>query len=141
MRIVKLDPDEELLTLAAAAKLLPRRRGGRPVHPSTLARWATRGVRGIYLPVLRVGSTFCTTRGALFEFLVESTQQLAEPRSTETQSARHADAIVDARLRAMGLLTNLGDARGPRTASVKRDTELTIPTRQEKRSRRSSDHK
>ena len=59
---------EELITLADAAALIPRRRMGRPAHPSTLFRWADAGLRGIRLETIQVGGTKCTSRAALFRF-------------------------------------------------------------------------
>src|SRR5690349_20185901 len=41
------------------------RRCGRRIHPSTIYRWAIRGVRGVRLEAVRVGVTVCTTEGAL----------------------------------------------------------------------------
>lgn len=59
---------EELLTLTEAARMLPRRRGGRPTHPGTLLRWATAGLKGARLEVVQVGATKCTSRQALSRF-------------------------------------------------------------------------
>jgi hypothetical protein len=60
--------DETILPLADAAKGLPRRRGGRRVHPSTLHRWATAGCRGVRLEIIQIGGTRCTSREALQRF-------------------------------------------------------------------------
>ena len=54
---------EEILPLAEAARRLPRLRAGRPTHPSTLWRWASRGIRGVRLETVRVGGTCCTIYG------------------------------------------------------------------------------
>jgi hypothetical protein len=59
---------EQPLSLAAAAQLLPHRRGDRPAHPSTLFRWAQHGLRGVKLEVVQVGGTKCTSRAALARF-------------------------------------------------------------------------
>jgi hypothetical protein len=63
--------NEELLPLREAAKLLPRRRAGKPTHGSTLLRWAQRGLRGVKLEVVQVGATKCTTEKALRRFFDE----------------------------------------------------------------------
>ena len=59
---------EQLLTLSEAAKLLPRRRGGKKTHSATLYRWASRGLRGCRLKVLQVGGCLCTSVEALQRF-------------------------------------------------------------------------
>ena len=59
---------EELITLAEAAKLLPRRRGGKKCSVSCLHRWATRGLRGKRLGVVQVGGVRCTSRQELARF-------------------------------------------------------------------------
>ena len=59
---------EEVVSLAAATKHLPKRRGGKRPHVSTLYRWATVGVHGVKLEVIRVGSTWCTSLEALQRF-------------------------------------------------------------------------
>jgi len=64
---------EDVLTLANAAKLLPPRRRGERPHPSTLARWAKSGCRGVFLEVLRIGDTTCTSTQALQRFAANLT--------------------------------------------------------------------
>jgi len=59
---------EQTVTLTNATKLLPARRGGRPVHASCLFRWAKHGLRGVRLETIRVGGTLCTSREALEGF-------------------------------------------------------------------------
>lgn len=59
---------EELFTLSELARQLPRRRGRRPVSPSTLYRWWRRGLRGVHLEVLQVGGTACSSREAMQRF-------------------------------------------------------------------------
>ena len=61
--------DEELLSLMDAAKLLPATKG-KPVHHSTVWRWATRGIGAIRLETRRVGVRFFTSREALERFTV-----------------------------------------------------------------------
>jgi len=79
-----IDPNTETLRpLAEAAARLPALRGGRPVHTTTVWRWATRGVRGrggqtVKLETLKVGGTCVTSDEALVRyFLALSTEQVA----------------------------------------------------------------
>ena len=60
--------DEQLLSLADAARALPRLRGRKRVHVSTLHRWVLRGVRGVRLEATRLGRTLVTSREALQRF-------------------------------------------------------------------------
>ena len=66
---------EELITLAEAAKLLPRRRKGRKPHVSTLHRWCTKGVHGVRLEYIYVGGTRCTSVAALQRFFDALTER------------------------------------------------------------------
>jgi hypothetical protein len=59
--------DAELLTLAEAARRLPRIDGKKIAIP-TLWRWCRKGLRGARLEYLRVGRRVCTTREALMRF-------------------------------------------------------------------------
>ena len=59
---------ENLVTLSEAARALPSRRKGKSVHPSTLHRWALRGVGGHRLETVRIGGTAYTSREALERF-------------------------------------------------------------------------
>ena len=73
---------ETLISLADAAKELPRRRRGRKVHISCLYRWSTVGCRGVVLETLQCGATRCTSREALqrfFERLSAPVQAVAGP--------------------------------------------------------------
>jgi hypothetical protein len=67
---------ETLISLADAAKTLPRRRRGRKCHVSTLFRWTTIGVRGVVLESIQCGGTRCTSREALQRFF----EALSQPR-------------------------------------------------------------
>jgi hypothetical protein len=93
--------NEELLSLADAAKLLPRRRGGRKVHIATLYRWTTTGCKDIVLESTQVGGTRCTTKEALARFF----QRLAEGSGAQrhTTAREHDQMIVEKKLDAMGL--------------------------------------
>ena len=64
---------ETCLSLAQAARRLPKVRGAKPPHPATLYRWATAGRKAssgqiVRLEILRVGGTNCTSTEALTRF-------------------------------------------------------------------------
>jgi hypothetical protein len=64
-----IDPlSESTMSLTQAARRLPRLRAGRPVHPSTVWRWALTGLRGVKLETAMVGSVRVTTEDALRRF-------------------------------------------------------------------------
>ena len=60
-------PGQPLLTLAEAARRLPRI-NGKKVCVSTIWRWCRRGLRGVSLEHVRVGRKICTTHEALMVF-------------------------------------------------------------------------
>jgi len=62
-----IGPDEQLVTLTEATKLLPKV-DGRKVAVSTLWRWCRKGLRGVALEYARVGRRVCTSREALLRF-------------------------------------------------------------------------
>jgi len=56
---------EELAPLAKASNLwVPTR-----PHVATIWRWATRGIRGVKLDIVRIGGSTCTSREAVGRFL------------------------------------------------------------------------
>lgn len=59
---------ETVLSFAEATDHLPRRRGRRKPHVTTLYRWAQRGCRGVKLETIQVGGTKCTSLEALQRF-------------------------------------------------------------------------
>src|SRR5688572_24604688 len=61
--------DDELLTLAEVASLLPGRRRGRSMSPRVLLRWALGGLRGQRLRTLRIGQRHVVAVGELRRFL------------------------------------------------------------------------
>ncbi|HUT58110.1 MAG TPA: DUF1580 domain-containing protein [Phycisphaerae bacterium] len=76
-----LGPDEELITLAAAARRLPRIDGKKIAIP-TIWRWCRRGLRGVRLQYTRVGRRICVSPSALSEFfsrLAELDERLPPP--------------------------------------------------------------
>jgi hypothetical protein len=92
---------ETVVTLTQATNHLPRRRGGKKPHPSTLYRWEKDG-----LETIQVGGTLCTS--------VESLQRYCERLSARKQpagkaprgactSARRTNEEVAGRLDEIGL--------------------------------------
>ena len=72
MSVSDLSPvldQENLLTFAQVAQVLPRRRGGAKTAISTIWRWSKRGSRGVVLPVVRVGGNVYVTRDGLRDFI------------------------------------------------------------------------
>jgi hypothetical protein len=94
-----IDPlADELFPLAQAAQRLPRLRGGRPVNPSTLWRWATSGLRGVKLEICRVGGVACTSAEALRRFFAELNGRPANtPRPRPTDHDQRVERELDAR--------------------------------------------
>lgn len=91
---------EELLSLPAAAKLLPRRREGKKVHTATLYRWTVTGLRGVVLESLQVGGTRCTSREALQRFFerlnrVPTFHRSPTTRSEQTRQSRIVEKQLD----------------------------------------------
>lgn len=84
---------EELLSLAAAARILPRRRGGKKVHTATLYRWTTTGLKGVVLESLQVGGTRCTSQQALQRFFDQLSPLPTSHRSPECHSQRTKKAM------------------------------------------------
>jgi len=82
-----IDPlNETLRSFAEAAKRLPTLRGGKPVNPSTVWRWTTRGVRArhgvlVRLESLKVGGTGCTSDQALLRFFRALSDEKAQPEA------------------------------------------------------------
>ena len=74
--------EETVLTLAEAAQRLPAIKG-KKVHPSSVWRWATQGVRGVHLESWRLGGRCLTTLEAVERFAAK----LAE-RSRDTDASR-----------------------------------------------------
>lgn len=105
---------EPPLTFTEYCQTAPRI-GGKRLHPSTLWRWARKGVRGIHLEYVRYGGRIITTAEAVARF----SQRLAETDATpvpakttpvthtpraRTSAQRERDmARADRRLAAMGV--------------------------------------
>lgn len=70
---------EQLLTLADIARRLPPSHTGRQVNPTTVWRWATRGVKlpdrsVLRLEALRIGGRYVTSAEALDRFIARQTE-------------------------------------------------------------------
>jgi hypothetical protein len=67
---------EDLIPLNDVPKLksMPRGRQGKPIHYSTIYRWALRGTKGVKLETLRVGGRICTSLPALQRFFDAATE-------------------------------------------------------------------
>jgi hypothetical protein len=95
--------DEKPLTLAEAARLLPKR-----PNPATLWRWRTRGVRGVKLQTVLIGGRRYCYPSAMRQFIAAVTAAAsgkpdgaaAEP---ETETKRQRSAEMSRRLRQAGL--------------------------------------
>ncbi len=61
---------DDVMSLAEAAKFLPVRKEGKPLHVNTIHRWASGGVRGVVLQTALIGGVRYTTRRAIERFLV-----------------------------------------------------------------------
>jgi len=73
---------EKWLTLAQAARLLPTRPA-----PSTLWRWARKGVRGVHLEYRRLGGKIVVTEQGIRHFMDELTKRDNEAPLTTPQFA------------------------------------------------------
>ena len=62
-------PREELIPIRSTVNELPLQQDGRPVHASTVARWALYGLGGIKLPSLKLGGRRYVRRADLQQFL------------------------------------------------------------------------
>ena len=91
---------ETLLTPTGAARMLPTRRKGRPVHVSTIHRWMSSGVNGVRLDAIKIGGALHTSVEALQRFADELTSQ---ERQAEAPLNRNTDNDVEAQLAAEGL--------------------------------------
>lgn len=87
-----IDPlSEEILTFAQAAERLPRLQQDRPVHVSTLWRWAMQGLRGIKLETIKIGGPRVTSAQALQRFIAALSN--AAPPAAPIPKARHEEAV------------------------------------------------
>ena len=97
-----IDPlNEETISLAATARLLPRLRAGRPVSAATVWRWASHGLRGIRLETARIGGTTVTSPAALRRFFAALGDKPESPVPAPTRDGR-AERVA-AELEAIGI--------------------------------------
>jgi hypothetical protein len=106
-----IDPlSHDTLSLSQAARRLPRLRAGRPVHPSTVWRWALTGLRGVKLETAMVGGVRVTSEAALRRFFAavsansaghETAHQLLEDSGRGAVTSR--DEQIERQLDAEGL--------------------------------------
>jgi hypothetical protein len=89
--------DHELVELSTARGELIPKRGGKPISPTTLWRWITRGCCGVRLEVKYVGSVPYTSAGMVRRFIDQVTA--ARMRKPDVL----ADDVTDGELRAAGL--------------------------------------
>ena len=99
---------QDLLTLAEAANLLPKR-NGKKIHACSIWRWCRKGIRGVVLRTVPVGAVLFTTAEYVEEFLAALQQERTQRHAIGKQIAqrfrqRSASASEAMRgLRAMGL--------------------------------------
>ncbi len=86
---------EDVVSLRDAASILPKLRQGKRIHVNTLYRWASRGIRGVRLEVVRIGRTLVTSREAIQRF-VEGSSGTTGSRVTRSNDADRAEAELDA---------------------------------------------
>lgn len=91
----------KLIPLSQVPRLnfLPCRRNGRKLHPSTVFRWAQRGLRGVKLQVVRVGGTLCTTEDALCRFFEQLTGGVNTPPPIKRNRAQVQRELDEAGIR------------------------------------------
>lgn len=104
---------ENCMTLAQAAKTLPRVRGKKPPHPLTLYRWATVGLRAksgkrVHLETEFVGGTRVTSLEALMRFFARKNDCDYQPptfQQDRQQAALQREAeLAVSRLRDRGMV-------------------------------------
>lgn len=105
-----LDGDGPLISLAAAARLLPGRGANHP-SPSCMSRWIGRGVRGVdgqvhRLQAVRVGAYWRTTAAAVRRFVAATSRPAGASPEAELRTPAErsrASARAAAELAAMGI--------------------------------------
>lgn len=85
--MIKLN-EEGVISLTEAARLVPSGREGRPVNVSTLYRWALKGVGGVRLDAVRIGSRWYTSKEALQRFTERLTTQSLPEEEEQKPSPR-----------------------------------------------------
>lgn len=101
-----IDPlTEQVISLAAAARLCPQRRHGKRPSISCIYRWTTNGCRGVVLESIQVGGTRCTSSQAMARFFHRLTAQSNSNARRESNPARDDGIvqIVEEQLDAFGI--------------------------------------
>lgn len=101
---------ETLVTLTEAAARLPKVKGGKSPHVSTLHRWRQRGCKSqdgmvVRLETIKVGGTSCTSLEALqrfFDRLSGDTTVVTPPTLTTRQRLRQIES-AERELEEMGI--------------------------------------
>ena len=89
-----IDPlSESVVSLAEAARLLPRRRAGKKPHVSCLYRWTVSGCKGVILESIQIGGTRCTSKEALARFF-ERLTYADDPRHDRRPDRRQRAAAA-----------------------------------------------
>jgi hypothetical protein len=82
---------DQLITFAQLAKRIPRRRNERPVHPSTIHRWRSPGLRGVRLECIRIGGAWHTSIEAFQRFCERLSEHDRADQQARGQPASAAD--------------------------------------------------
>lgn len=93
--------DNELFDLGTARRREIPRRGDKPVSSSTVVRWYTKGINGVKLEVVYIGSKPYTDRQRLKRFFDEVTARRLARDQEKTPAVITAS---DAELQAAGVL-------------------------------------
>jgi Protein of unknown function (DUF1580) len=89
---------ETILSMSDAARRMPRLRNRRPVHVSTIWRWAFRGVKGICLETTMLGGVRVTSLEALRRFFAAINK-----KGPDRVNATTTRASVESELDELGL--------------------------------------
>jgi hypothetical protein len=97
---------EKLYQIPTLAHDVPGR-GGKPIHPGSMERWARVGVRGVRLEVALVGGQLCSSKESIARFIERVTAARIgrgdpAPRLSRTARQRQRDhERDDKKLRAL----------------------------------------
>lgn len=93
---------EKLIRFSEVKNLpwLPRRSDGRPIHDSTVYRWASEGIGGVKLEHMKT-PFLCTTEAAILRFFERITEPPEETAKRNASESAHTRAVR--RLEAAGL--------------------------------------
>jgi hypothetical protein len=126
---------ETLRSFAEAARRLPALRGGKPVNPSTLWRWTTRGIRArdgvlVRLETIKLGGTWCTSDEALVRFfraLTDGASQ-SEGRRIACTTPPTAPDATEVAPGSTPELDEIGEADGSGTVPLRSRTSGAVPS-------------